>query len=96
VNTFNKPGLQLYDDNDEKASSTPANFDPIDELLSKPRVKRLKESSALSKYPSNALHLYRRNMITMAAISAASMGTAALVLLNSTLFREWLANSGFL
>ncbi|KAI8346074.1 rab-GTPase-TBC domain-containing protein [Mortierella sp. GBAus27b] len=96
VNTFNKPGLQLYDNNDEKVSSTPANFDPIDELLSKPRVKRLKESSALSKYPPNALHLYRRNMITMAAISAASMGTAALVLLNSALFREWLTNSGFL
>ncbi|KAG0350056.1 hypothetical protein BG005_010414 [Podila minutissima] len=94
VNTFNKPGTCLYDDNNEKALSTPVDFGPIDVLLSKPRVKRTKEP-ALGKYPSNALRLYRRNMATMVAFSAASMmGTAALLLLNSEMFKEWLSNSG--
>ncbi|KAF9978294.1 hypothetical protein BGZ65_007056 [Modicella reniformis] len=94
VNTFNKPGTRLYDDNDEKVPSTLVDYGPIDELLGRPRVKKRKESSALSKYPPSALHLYRRNMIAMAAFSAASMGTAALLLLNSALFREWLNNTG--
>ncbi|KAG0370877.1 hypothetical protein BGZ54_003303 [Gamsiella multidivaricata] len=93
VNTFNKPGTCLYDD-DEKASSIPVDFGPIDELLSKPRIKRTKETSALSKYPQGALQLYRHNMVAMVALSAASMGTAALLLLNSALFREWLNNAG--
>lgn len=96
VNTFNKPGTRLHDDNEEKVPSTPPEFAPIDDLLNLPRVKRSKESSALSKYPPNALYLYRRNVIAMAAFSAASMGTAALLLLNSPLFREWLSNSGLL
>lgn len=86
VNTFSKPGMCLYDDHDEKAPSTPVDFGPIDVLLSKPRVKRAKES-ALGKYPPNALQLYRRNMMAMVAFSAASMGTAALLLLNSGTFR---------
>ncbi|KAI8599831.1 rab-GTPase-TBC domain-containing protein [Dissophora ornata] len=90
VNTFNKAGTNLYDEKDEKVSTKPMDFGPIDELLSKPRVKRTKETSALSKYSERSLHLYRRNMVTMIAFS----GTAALLLLNSTLFREWLNNSG--
>ncbi|KAF9355961.1 hypothetical protein BGX26_005889 [Mortierella sp. AD094] len=94
VNTFNKSNACLYDDNDEKAYSTPVDFEPIDNLLGKPRVKRTAESSALSKYPPNAVHLYRRNMITMVAFSAASVGTAALLLLNSALLREWLNSAG--
>lgn len=87
VNTFSKPGTCLYDDDNEKATSTPVDFGPIDVILSKPRVKRTKEQSALAKYPPNALQLYRRNMMTMVAFSAASMGTAALLLMNSGMFR---------
>ncbi|KAF9961706.1 hypothetical protein BGZ72_002267 [Mortierella alpina] len=95
VNTFHKPGTRLYDNEDEKASSTAVDFGPIDEILSKPPVKRTKETSALSKYPTNALRLYRRNMVAMAAFSAAaSMGTMALLLLNSSVFREWVNNVG--
>ncbi|KAG0004879.1 hypothetical protein BGZ79_007778 [Entomortierella chlamydospora] len=94
VNTFNKSNTRLYDDNDEKVYSTPFDFGPIDNLLGKPRVKRTAESSALSKYPPNAIRLYRRNMVTMVAFSAASVGTAALLLLNSALFREWLSSTG--
>ncbi|KAF9325414.1 hypothetical protein BGZ89_000848 [Linnemannia elongata] len=94
VNTFSRPGMHLYDSADEKIASTPIDFTPIDELLSKPRIKKEKDASALSKYPKNSLQLYRRNMAAMLAFSAASMGTAALLLLNSAMFREWLANSG--
>ncbi|KAG0326313.1 hypothetical protein BGZ99_009751 [Dissophora globulifera] len=94
VNTFDKPGTRLFDTEDEKASSTAVDFRPIDEILSKPRVKRTKETSVLSKYPQNALRLYRRNMVTMAAVSAASIGTAAVLILNSAPFREWLNNAG--
>ncbi|KAF9989231.1 hypothetical protein BGZ75_007053 [Mortierella antarctica] len=95
VNTFHKPGTCLYDNEDEKASLTAVDFGPIDEILSKPPVKRTKETSALSKYSANALYLYRRNMIAMAAFSAAaSMGTMALLLLNSSVFREWANNVG--
>lgn len=92
MNTFNKSGTCLYDDNNEKALSTPVDFGPIDVLLSKPRAKRTKDS-ALGKYPPNALQLYRRNMMTMVAFSAASMmGTAALLLLNSEMFKYvWFA-----
>ncbi|KAG0199642.1 hypothetical protein BGX33_011528 [Mortierella sp. NVP41] len=95
VNTFSRPGMHLYDSADEKISSTPIDFRLIDELLSKPRIKRDKEASALSKYPKSSLQLYRRNMATMLAFSAASVGTAALLLMNSPMFREWLANSAF-
>ncbi|KAI9236879.1 MAG: rab-GTPase-TBC domain-containing protein [Podila humilis] len=94
VNTFSKPGTCLYDDDNEKATSTPVDFGPIDVVLSNPLVKRTKGQSALVKYPPNALQLYRRNMMTMVAFSAASMGTAALLLMNSGMFREWLSNSG--
>ncbi|KAF9934964.1 hypothetical protein FBU30_009386 [Linnemannia zychae] len=94
VNTFSKAGMNLYDNEDKKILSNPIDFKPIDNLLSKPRVKKDKETSALSKYSKSSLHLYRRNMATMLAFSAASMGTAALLLLNSAMFREWLANSG--
>ncbi|KAF9413869.1 hypothetical protein BGZ94_000586 [Podila epigama] len=94
VNTFNKPGMRLFNDNDEKAQSKAVDFGPIDLLLSQPRVKRTKERSPLAKYPPNALQLYRRNMVAMVAFSAASMGTATLLLLNSGLFREWLSNAG--
>ncbi|KAF8950183.1 hypothetical protein BGZ52_003411 [Haplosporangium bisporale] len=87
VNTFSKPGTCLYDDDNEKATSTPVDFGPIDVVLSNPRVKRTKGQSALVKYPPNALQLYRRNMMTMVAFSAASMGTAALLLMNSGMFR---------
>lgn len=79
--------MHIYDNADEKIASTPIDFTPIDELLSKPRIKKEKDASALSKYPKNSLHLYRRNMATMLAFSAASMGTAALLLLNSAMFR---------
>ncbi|KAG0249222.1 hypothetical protein BG011_009500 [Mortierella polycephala] len=94
VNTFSKPGTRLYEDDDEKASSTPVDFEPIDQILDMPRVKRNKESSALSKYPLSALYKYRGNMVTMVAFSAVSMSTVTLVLLNSGVFREWLNNSG--
>ncbi|KAI1313913.1 hypothetical protein EDD11_002376 [Mortierella claussenii] len=94
VNTFSKSGTSLYDLGGEKATSIPVDFGPIDELLSKPRVKPTEGTSALSKYPQTALQLYRKNMVAMVAISAASMGTAALILLNSSLFREWLSNAG--
>ncbi|KAF8941123.1 hypothetical protein BGZ47_007483 [Haplosporangium gracile] len=94
INTFSRPGMHLYDSADEKIASTPIDFTPIDELLSKPRIKKENDASALSKYPKNSLQLYRRNMATMLAFSAASMGTAALILLNSAMFREWLVNSG--
>ncbi|KAF9119499.1 hypothetical protein BGW39_000265 [Mortierella sp. 14UC] len=95
VNTFSRTGMHLYDSADEKISSRPIDFTPIDELLSKPRIKKQKDASALSKYPKSSLQLYRRNMATMLAFSAASMGTAALLLLNSAMFREWLSNSGY-
>ncbi|KAG0213573.1 hypothetical protein BGX28_003990 [Mortierella sp. GBA30] len=96
VNTFNKPGTRLYEDEHEKASSTPVDFEPIDHILNQPRVKRTKESSSLSKYPQDALRLYRRNMMAMTAFSAAaSVGTVAFLLLNSSVFREWLNNTGF-
>ncbi|KAF9897644.1 hypothetical protein BX616_005230, partial [Lobosporangium transversale] len=95
VNTFNKPKTSLYDNVDEKAFSTPVDFEPIDELLGSPRVKRTNGTSALSNYPKNALDLYRKNMLTMVAVSAASIGTAALLLLNSPVFREWLNNATF-
>ncbi|KAF9129652.1 hypothetical protein BGX30_013859 [Mortierella sp. GBA39] len=94
VNTFSRPGIHLYDSADEKIASTPIDFTPIDELLSKPRIKKEKDASALSKYPKNSLQLYRRNMAAMLVFSAASMGTATLLLMNSAMFREWLANSG--
>ncbi|GJJ69552.1 TBC1 domain family member 20 [Entomortierella parvispora] len=92
VNTFNRPGTSLY--NNDKIILTAVDFGPIDALLSQPRIKKTKETSALSKYPTSALQLYRRNMAAMVAFSAASVGTAALLLMNSTVFREWLANSG--
>jgi hypothetical protein len=79
--------MHLYDSADENISSTPIDFTPIDELLSKPRIKKEMDASALSKYPNNSLYLYRRNMAAMLAFSAASMGTAALILLNSDMFR---------
>ncbi|KAF9178811.1 hypothetical protein BGZ51_007457 [Haplosporangium sp. Z 767] len=91
----NKPGTRLYDDDDEKTSSNPVDFEPIDKILDMPRVKKNKESSALSKYSESAIYKYRKNMIAMVALSAASMGTATLLLLNSGVFREWLNNSGF-
>ncbi|KAG0057212.1 hypothetical protein BGZ83_000625 [Gryganskiella cystojenkinii] len=94
VNTFSKPGTSLYNDQNGKTNLTAVDFGPIDALLSKPRVKRTKETSVLSKYSPSALQKYRRNMATMVAFSAASVGTAALLLMNSAMFREWLANSG--
>ncbi|KAG9070678.1 hypothetical protein KI688_008217 [Linnemannia hyalina] len=87
VNTFSRPGIHLYDSADEKISSTPIDFTPIDELLSKPRIKKEKGASALSKYPTNSLQLYSRNMAAMLVFSAASMGTATLLLMNSAMFR---------
>jgi hypothetical protein len=79
--------MRLYNSVDEKIASKPIDFTLIDELLSKPRIKKEKDASALSKYPKSSLQLYRRNMVTMLAFSAASMGTAALLLLNSAMFR---------
>ncbi|KAF9438440.1 hypothetical protein BGZ76_007833 [Entomortierella beljakovae] len=94
VHTFNNPTTSLYDDEDEKTHSRAVDFRPIDELLSKPRIKRSAEKSALSKYPESSLQLYRRNMLKVVAFSAASAGTAALLLLNSTLLRDWLGIRG--
>ncbi|KAG0372073.1 hypothetical protein BGX24_000781 [Mortierella sp. AD032] len=96
VNTFSRPGMHLFDSADEKISSKPIDFTPIDELLSEPRVKKEKDTSALSKYPKSSLQLYRRNMATMLTLSAVSVGTTAvLVLLNSAMLREWLVNTGY-
>jgi hypothetical protein len=94
VNTFNKPSLCLYDEKDEKIYTKPIDFEPIDELLSIPRVKRTPETTTLSKYPLKSLLSYRRNMMATAAFSAASVATVAFLIVNSQLLRELLGNSG--